>query len=310
MLVRVQLRLQGAVGGLQGLRVDVEGAREAQERKRVGRECCTAAAAAGGGSTRRGRGSFWFAAAKDQFQRLHGPAGPADERGPGGAGVLAAGPARRCVRCWSCRRRRRRRRGLRLRRGSKRSTLPRDLQSFCWLPRFCRGRGERAAGDTTGGDGSDGCPGAAAAAGRSRRREARQHVEQSTTHGNQLFVFSFLFASRPHFFFPFRCRRPLAFFFFTRSSSPWQAATPSSPSSRRRTASRPCSSASRPAGSRRFSTGAWRELKKTERRERLVLAAAAGERVFHFRKRLYCLNPATSLSSLPIVGMTLMLSWP
>ena len=197
-----------------------------------------------------------------------------------------------------------------MRRGSKRSTLPRDLQSFCWLPRFCRGRGERAAGDTTGGDGSDGCPGAAAAAGRSRRREARQHVEQSTTHGNQLFVFSFLFASRPHFFFPFRCRRPLAFFFFTRSSSPWQAATPSSPSSRRRTASRPCSSASRPAGSRRFSTGAWRELKKTERRERLVLAAAAGERVFHFRKRLYCLNPATSLSSLPIVGMTLMLSWP
>lgn len=125
--------------------------------------------------------------------------------------MLAAGPARRCVRCWSCRRRRRR--GLRLRRGSKRSTLPRDLQSFCWLPRFCRGRGERAAGDTTGGDGNDGCPGAAAAAGRSRRREARQHVEQSTTHGNQLFVFSFLFAS-PSLLFPFSVSTSSGFFLF------------------------------------------------------------------------------------------------
>jgi len=91
--------------------------------------------------------------------------------------------------------------------------LPRDLQSFCWLPRFCRGRGERAAGDTTGGDGNDGCPGAAAAAGRSRRREARQHVEQSTTHGNQLFVFSFLFAS-PSLLFPFSVSTSSGFFLF------------------------------------------------------------------------------------------------
>ena len=94
--VRVQLRLKGPVGGLQGPGVDVKGAREAQEGERVGR----------GRSRRRPRPRACFllrfrrglvaraalaAAAKDQVQRLHGPAGPADERGPGGAGVLAAG---------------------------------------------------------------------------------------------------------------------------------------------------------------------------------------------------------------------------
>ena len=141
MLVRVQLRLQGAVGGLQGLWVDVEGAREAQERKRVGREAARRRRRGRKHEARKGKLSA-SPPPKTSSRGCTALQDPQTSEGLAVPALLAAGPARRCVRCWSCRRRRRRRGGLRSREEEEANdldfALP-DPQSFRWastlLPR-------------------------------------------------------------------------------------------------------------------------------------------------------------------------------